>query len=95
VAYWHLISDPLHRPEEITKKKVKDLAIRFWAFKNLVDLKKMSGLYSDELELTPNQKILLQREIERLEPTQRWQKLWPIAALENLPGSKRGPNRIP
>jgi hypothetical protein len=90
-AYLRLTQYPLHNPREVTKKTVRVLAMKLWAFSNLVERKKLSGDYTDEL--TPGQKAILQEEIDRL-PKQRWQDLWPILALENLPGSKRGPNSI-
>lgn len=98
LAYLGLTKDPLHNPEEVTKKKVQAIAEQIWAFKNLVDRNIFRGmLWSDELALTPTQKALLQEEIaalrRRLTPDQ-WKKFWPILALENLPKAKRGPNSI-
>jgi hypothetical protein len=90
-AYWHLTRDPHHNLADVTKKKVRELALQRWAFSRLVDRKKLSGEYTDEF--TPGQKAVIQQEIDRL-PKQRWQDIWRRAALEDLPGSKRGPNSI-
>jgi hypothetical protein len=90
-AYWRLTQDPLHDPKAVTKKTVKTLALKLWAFSRLAERKKLSGEFPDEL--THSQKAMIQQEIACL-PQQRWQDLWPIAALEDLPGSKRGPNSI-